>query len=51
MNELLVICAWCKKYLRGDKACPNVSHGICPECDTRIRKEMGLPPKQKRGQE
>jgi uncharacterized Zn finger protein (UPF0148 family) len=41
LYDMKVICAWCEKYLDTRKAISpgKTSHGICPECDKRIRKE------------
>ncbi len=25
-------CAWCKQFLGGDPASPQITHGICPAC-------------------
>lgn len=31
-----VICAWCLRFLYGQKNCRNLSHGICPPCAYRM---------------
>lgn len=37
-----VVCSYCPIVLvEGDKGAP-VSHGLCPDCDVRIRREYGL---------
>jgi hypothetical protein len=34
--QMTAYCAWCRKFLRGDKKVPyedpNVSHGMCDDC-------------------
>ncbi len=54
-RKLIFVCAWCKKVeiSKGvwelikvpDGKIP--SHGICPECGEKVRKESGLVPKKK----
>lgn len=34
-----VICAWCKKVLKDGPEEP-VSHGICEECEKKLREEV-----------
>jgi hypothetical protein len=48
----ICVCAWCKKvkdnhgnWRAGDESTstestPRISHGMCPECEKEIRKEM-----------
>jgi hypothetical protein len=44
----LVVCGWCRRWLRVNRELPAgaVSHGLCPECETRTRRELDeiLPP-------
>jgi hypothetical protein len=41
LYDMKVICAWCGKYLHTVKAISpgKISHGICKECDEKIREE------------
>jgi len=34
------ICAWCGKHISGDKDDPDISHGICKDCDKKKREEL-----------
>lgn len=31
-GTLKVVCAWCKKHLRGPEGASEISHGMCPAC-------------------
>lgn len=39
---MVVVCAWCKKTIRGDRMWKKepVSHGICKECEDKVRAEI-----------
>ena len=40
--SIFVICAWCHAHIEtkeGDAPCP-ISHGICPDCAAKVRREM-----------
>lgn len=34
--DLKTICAWCGKYLNGNKKSKNISHGICLKCSAKL---------------
>jgi hypothetical protein len=37
MGQVIVICAWCRKKLRGPETSTDpVSHGICAECQAAV---------------
>ena len=36
-----VVCAWCKRHMKGYEDAPSVSHGICPACaDKHFEKQL-----------
>jgi transposase-like protein len=39
---IMVYCAWCGLYIEAKlgKGVTGISHGLCKECSSRIRKEM-----------
>lgn len=39
-TALTVICAWCTRQLSPGAATDKVSHGICPECLSRLESEL-----------
>lgn len=47
---MTVLCAWCGKVIHGElRVGEVVSHGLCPSCDEKLRKEAGLPPRSPAG--
>ena len=32
------ICAWCGKHISGDKDDPDISHGMCKDCEKKEKK-------------
>lgn len=34
------ICAWCGKHISGNKDDPDISHGICSDCEKKEREEL-----------
>jgi len=34
------ICSWCGKHISGDKDDPDISHGICSDCEKKEREEL-----------
>lgn len=41
-----VVCAWCNRMMRDAKAGQAVSHGICPKCSKKVRREFNKEPKR-----
>ena len=41
------ICAWCGKHISGDKDDPDISHGICKDCEKKERGELERMKKRK----
>jgi len=40
------VCAWCKRVLGYTPSRHSgVTHGICNECNDKLRQEVGLPPR------
>lgn len=57
LQNLLPMCAWCRRVRDDESFWSNVedylsnhremkfSNGVCPECDDKVRLEMGMRPK------
>lgn len=38
-EELRVICAWCRRFLRGALRGARISHGICATCARKVYRD------------
>jgi len=43
----LKICAWCQKVLGSASGLSGDTHGICPECEKKLRKQIAEAKKRK----
>ena len=44
--SIQIICAWCHRDMgikEGEAPCP-ISHGICPDCERKVRAEINEIP-------
>lgn len=42
-----IVCAWCGKYMSGDKKAEEISHGICDKCNQEMLKQLEESRKEK----
>ena len=42
MQDVKLVCAWCKRHLNGHTEAERVSHGICVNCANSLLGKSGL---------